>query len=310
MRLKPEDFARVMDSIPTKVKVIMQKYPRQMVLAGGFIRDLLIGDSPNDIDIFTNGYLGAAHAETLAKEFSQLAEKPIEKSDCAFNVRDEYFTQFIHLVPFQNEYDCAYNTLLSFDFTMAQASVYFDRADGWDSLVMDGFYNAIENKELVFTFPTISYGGKLSHLSRAFKFVGRGWKIDNDSIAAIIANYTGKPSGDIKKDLDSRYKERQQEPAEQELYANSYVNMSNAEARVLDDFTPSTPVETPNDPWQRWVDAGEAQIASIRGSGSGTFSVPDYIGSTSGRLRYGSWDTETVTNQSSEAPATETNDPR
>jgi hypothetical protein len=257
MRLKPEDFAKVIDKVPSKVKVLMQKYPKELVLAGGFIRDLLVGDSPNDIDIFVNGNRGAAHAETLAKEFSELAGKPVQKSDCAFNVKDEYFTQFIHIVQWPDTFDTPYYTVCSFDFTMAQASMFFDQTNGWDSYVTEGFYEDIADRKLRYCYPVNIYGGKLSPLTRAFKFVARGWKIDNNEIAAIVSHYTNKDASAIKKDLESTY------------------------AEATTDAT--TPVPEPVDEWTPQaisLDLETTQYDPIAGT---SWLRDAYLGSTSGR---------------------------
>lgn len=151
-------------------------------LAGGFIRSVVEGEKPKDIDLF-----GPTHQDL--ERYSELlaGSRGRLKTNNAISVQlPEIQVQFILRWLFNSPED----VIRSFDFTIAQAVVWFDRSAGrygeWKGMCAEPFINDVENKQLVYTSPTREENAAGS-LLRVNKFLGRGYKIGDEDLARVVA---------------------------------------------------------------------------------------------------------------------------
>lgn len=191
--LKPQHFQAVLDALPAGVKVQMQLNQGRTYLAGGFIREIVIGNKPRDIDIFVPN---EAEAKRLSAEYAdEYPDKKFKpwKSEFAYNftAKGEFPIQWIFAV----RYDPAitweqhqYAVIDSFDFSMSKVAVWFE-SDDWHTFCNENFYEHVENRQLVFE-PSYLDQGNLRALKRALKFAARGWTIDDENLATILTTFS------------------------------------------------------------------------------------------------------------------------
>lgn len=177
------------------------KSPNGLLVGGGFIRDCITGDQPHDIDVF------ASSKDKAAEQAASLAaEKQCKKIETpnAFTVCCRPLSvQFIHKWTFTSALEC----IQSFDFTIAQAAIWWDR--GWLSVCADNFYSDLAAKRLVYTRPVRDEapGGSLL---RVLKLYQRGYRIPLSSMAAVVSQLIGKIDAGKKERFmaDSQWREQ------------------------------------------------------------------------------------------------------
>lgn len=178
--LDNEDLHYVLSRLPKDVRDIMRSSP--IFLGGGFIRSVISGEVPHDIDLFgeTVGQLNHA-AQTLAKG----RNVTLHTTDNAHTILKppRIAVQFIKRWLFSEP-----KLLLdSFDFTISQACVWWDPKHAcWCSMVGERFYVDLSSKRLTYLSPERmeDAGGSMM---RVRKFLSRGYKIQIGSLGAVIA---------------------------------------------------------------------------------------------------------------------------
>lgn len=195
-----EDLHRVMQNIPADVRALMRKY--NLFVGGGMIRSLIAGEPVSDIDLFgqTVDILQKAALEIALSRKAQ-----IHKTDNAWTIicPPRAALQFIQRWVFLD----INSVVESFDFTVCQAAVGWERMDGadhrWVGLVADNFYRDLAGRRLVYTFPVRDEDAGGSML-RVRKFLMRGYNIQINSLAGVIARlmkgledsaFVGSPEG-------------------------------------------------------------------------------------------------------------------
>ena len=170
--------------LPHRVRDLMKDHGQNIVAAGGFVRSLILGEPPNDLDLFVP-------QASLAKTFATLLAEgePVVETVNAYTVRPanglKFPVQFIH----RWTYPVPVDLLGSFDFTIACAAFWFDET--WKSLVHPKFYSDLAAKRLIYLHPEREEepGGSLL---RVLKFTGRGFKIPMDSLSGVLTRlYSG-----------------------------------------------------------------------------------------------------------------------
>lgn len=189
-KLIQEDLRRVMLRLPKDVTEMMKAH--DLMLGGGFIREVVAGMPPNDIDL-----LGPSEdrLKLAATEFFHKRKKEarvLETKNAITHVAPPRTTvQFITRWTFSEPIPL----MKSFDFTVCQAVVYWvpceeSEAGGyWDSVISDRFYADLASRRLTYTQPERNEDAGGSML-RMRKFLGRGYHIDADSLAKIMARMT------------------------------------------------------------------------------------------------------------------------
>jgi len=184
MELNSPDLRRVIRMTPKAVLNLMKE--RGLILAGGAIRNIVRGDPASDLDLF------AATQETLKDAAHQLVRDwgadRIWKTENAWTVfaQGRHPVQFIMRWKFGNPEDC----IKSFDFTACQAAVWF--ADGrWLSATAKSFYADCASRRLTYTSPEREEEAAGS-MMRVRKFLAKGWHIDAENLAAVMARVFAK----------------------------------------------------------------------------------------------------------------------
>jgi hypothetical protein len=152
-------------------------------LGGGFIRAIVAGESPSDIDLFVPDQYTA---DTLADFFANSASplKPVvHRSVNAITIRGEGRPiQIITRWKYSNPED----VIRSFDYTLSQAVLWRDTFNGWQTLGSLDFEEDVINRRLVYTSPQREEE-KAGSLIRLFKFYKRGYTPELGTVAAVCA---------------------------------------------------------------------------------------------------------------------------
>lgn len=176
--LSDRDVSWVVRRLPKPVKELLESRS-DIFLAGGFIRSCIAGEEVKDIDLF------APDKETAKIVADSLAAGgDVYTTDNAHTVVvHRVSVQVIHRWTFTSPRDC----MMSFDFTIAQAAIWF--SNGWMSACHKDYYADLAAKRLVYTSPSRieNVGGSML---RVIKFVRRGYIIPLDSLGAVVARLT------------------------------------------------------------------------------------------------------------------------
>lgn len=169
----------VVGRLPKELISLMEKYP--IFLGGGFIRAVVAGEKPSDIDLFSpSRELAELYAEELAFTLGKGSFSTPNSISISY---PETQIQFITRWSFSD----AKSLIDSFDFTIAQAAVWFSQTYGqWRGIASDSFTFHTLSKQLVYTSPTREEDAAGS-LLRVTKFLSRGYSIDDESLAKVVA---------------------------------------------------------------------------------------------------------------------------
>ena len=174
--LTSTDIRFVISHLPKPVRELAKKH--RLILAGGLIRARIAGERCSDIDLFGHS---VEQLEAAAAEFAGEGSRVLKTKNAITVVRHgkttvQFITRWLYEEPAV--------LIQSFDFTIAQAAVYFE--DGqWKGLCAPGFYSDLAARRLVYTRPERNEdaGGSLLRMR---KFLARGYNIQVASIAAVV----------------------------------------------------------------------------------------------------------------------------
>jgi len=184
-QLTKTDLNFVLTRCPKDVVELLRTKP--LYLAGGFIRETIAGNKPNDIDLFGND---CEVLRTIALDLAiARGVKPFStKNAVTVLAHPRLPVQFITRWTFEN----AELTALSFDFTVCQAVIWYDaKTKSFRSITHENFYADLAAKRLVYTFPVRDEeaGGSMM---RVCKFLKRGYNIQARSLGGVIARVAMK----------------------------------------------------------------------------------------------------------------------
>lgn len=189
------DLHFVLARVPSDVRKLCRKHG--LAIAGGYIRATIAGERPSDIDLFGSD---KEVLEKAARELTGDRRGKFHETDNAYTVLSppRYPVQFIHRWLFDEPQDL----LASFDFSIAQAAIWWDKDgiadDGkgnWWSGCGDRFYTDLAAKRLHYLHPAREEeaGGSLM---RVIKFIRQGYNIQAPSLAGVIARLSMKIRSD------------------------------------------------------------------------------------------------------------------
>lgn len=183
--LSQKDLVFVMSRVPKDVRRLMKE--EKLWLGGGFIREVIAGGEPKDIDLFgqSQEQMKTALGKLKASRENEYGSKcRIHSSDNADTLLTEgkYPVQVIH----RWIYEKPYQVVDSFDFSVCAAVIYYDENGFIRSAIHNGFYMDLAARRLVYTSPQRNEdaGGSLL---RVLKFIKRGYNIQTFSLGAVIA---------------------------------------------------------------------------------------------------------------------------
>jgi hypothetical protein len=186
MRLNKDDLYFVVSCIPKTIRTLMMEMP--IYLGGGYIRDIICGDRPSDIDLFGPSMTPIHAAVEALKADAKKFGRPVrvhETKNAITVLRQglkpvQFITRWLYSDP---------NRVVgSFDFTIAQAVVFVDKPGdkpAWASIVSDQFYADLAAKRLRYTFPERDEEAGGSML-RVVKFLRRGYNISPEDLSGVI----------------------------------------------------------------------------------------------------------------------------
>lgn len=196
--LHKNDLAFVVRRLPTDIRSLLKEFEGRLFVGGGFIRAVIAGETPSDIDLFG---ISKAVCEEAAKVLSEKrqANTRLHKTKNAITVLSlgRMTIQFITRWTFTEPQSCAD----SFDFTVCQSVIWRDRGS-YRSFCADRFYLDLAARRLVYTSPVrIEEAG--GSLMRVLKYVRRGYTIQMDSLAGVVARLSSAVDRD-KADTEDR----------------------------------------------------------------------------------------------------------
>jgi hypothetical protein len=161
-----------------------------LILGGGFIRETIAGEKPNDIDLFGPSYEVLERASQRLEADREGSRKHITLNAFTLLSPPRMPVQFITRWKFDKLADVAN----SFDFTCCMAAIECGANNEWRSVCHDDFYADVAGKRLVYTFPDReeAAGGSMM---RVRKFLARGYNIQAESLAGVIARVAGGVKG-------------------------------------------------------------------------------------------------------------------
>jgi hypothetical protein len=177
-----EDYKRVFDTIPLIIRE--QLGTNDIVIAGGFIRDSLLGLSPSDIDIFVKTKdLANQLASDVAYGHQGLG---ITETSCSFTlINNGLIIQYVYCRPFTTPE----SLINEFDFRCCGVA-FSNIGNKTTALVskVEGFEQDTRDRRLVFRCANYNKGN-LGALTRAFKFTAKGWFLSEEEMAKIVHSY-------------------------------------------------------------------------------------------------------------------------
>lgn len=178
-----DDVAWAVRRLPKAIRDLLQKHGRKVFIAGGYVRAVIAREPVNDIDLFTSSKdYGEACAKALAAPEGRKPRRLLETDNAYTVFLKPWPVQFIHRWTFDEPADA----IASFDFTVAQAAMWWDEeASSWRGCCAPRFYADLAAKRLVYTEPDRDEAPGGSML-RVLKFYQRGYRIPLDSLGAVI----------------------------------------------------------------------------------------------------------------------------
>jgi hypothetical protein len=192
--LTATDLNWVVRRLPKDIQDALRASPGRLYVAGGFIRDTIAGLEVKDLDLWgCDKLLLDATAKVLErdrKQNGQLAR--LHKTDNAITLLTPPRMP-VQLIT-RWTFDDAQPMLETLDFTVCQAAVWF-AGGAWRSMCSEAFYPDLAARRLVYTFPQREEeaGGSLL---RVTKFLRRGWSIQPESLAGVVARVAQKVKWD------------------------------------------------------------------------------------------------------------------
>ena len=178
--LTKTDLNFIVGRLPKDVQQIIKE--NNIFLGGGFIRAVIAGEVPADIDIFGES---KEILSTIAYKLASDRKVKVHESDNAFTLLNHprLTVQFIY----RWLYKTGTEVLNSFDFTVCQSVIWFDKeVKLWMSEISEGFYSDLAARRLVYTCPQRNEDAGGSIL-RVRKYLARGYNIQPNSLAKVIA---------------------------------------------------------------------------------------------------------------------------
>ena len=177
-----EDVVRVLKALPKEVIQLLENWDTKLAITGGFIRDIVRGEKPNDIDI-------AAVDDTAAKEAAAVLCKAVDgKTTFA---RAHTVTGYHYQIQIFKAFDSTtpQTSYTKHDFTINGAAVWHGDVSkggyGWMSAHCGYFYPDVAAKRIRVLDVQQNFG---NCVYRMMKLLHRGYHIEPREHAALLIN--------------------------------------------------------------------------------------------------------------------------
>ena len=141
-------------------------------LAGGAVRDAVIGEEPKDFDMWGR----AEELKKAAEFYANLTGEPIVKNDLCWTVGE---VQFIIGI----EVGSPLEVLQRFDFTCCKGAYWF--ADRWQGMVDRDFYSDVSDRRIRWCDP-VRKDHPLASVHHALRLAQKGWKISRMDFCLLM----------------------------------------------------------------------------------------------------------------------------
>jgi hypothetical protein len=180
MRLHKDMVKMVVDKLPVELKNLCEYWGNPIIIAGGFVRDVITGASGKDIDIFG---VGAGVMAAASYDFNEAGyELRINANSYTYTKKDSIPIQFITRCYYENHEEL----INSFDWSICQAGVYFDSlANEWRGICSEQFWEDVLSNTMHYTAPDRDEDPGASVL-RMMRFAERGYHVPEEDVAKCI----------------------------------------------------------------------------------------------------------------------------
>ena len=200
VELPEPHVADVVAALPSVVHDFIVRY-HDIWLAGGFVRDVVAGDMPSDIDLWSNdadalrrmARIFAADFAAQAAARTHITKQAVTVHLASVSHPVQFITRWVYPTPQQ--------LVMSFDYTMCQAAVWYDHDSGrWRGVCHPRFVEHAVHHHLCYTAPERDEEPAGS-LARLLKFTRRGHTTSADTVAKVIGRALSPQSVAIDHDL-------------------------------------------------------------------------------------------------------------
>lgn len=185
MTLHPDFVSLAVNNLPDEIRGVLMKLGPGLCVAGGFVRDTLLGEEPKDIDLFGTGVKVVADAITVLEK---LGYKRVSdtRNAVTFLSPEGPKVQVIRRV-----YYPTHEALVdSFDFSICQTAVWW-AGDRFVGYCTEAFSEDIVNGKARYTAPERDEDPGASVL-RMVRFAGRGFEVPQEDIENCLARFYAK----------------------------------------------------------------------------------------------------------------------
>lgn len=174
------DLHNVLRHTPKDVRNMMLDDP-SIFMAGGFIRAMIAGEHPADIDLWGQS---VPRLQMQATTIAVARMGKLHKTKNAFTVLANGKTPLQFITRWM--YEDPQQLIGSFDFSICNAVIYVDQAKHFRSHCHPNFYPDLAAKRLVYLNPKRNEdaGGSMM---RVLKYLKRGYHINPESLGRVIA---------------------------------------------------------------------------------------------------------------------------
>lgn len=179
--LEANDIKRVIYSLPKEAIELMRRHPRQVVIAGGYIRATVAGEEVHDIDLFFA-------EEKDVQSWSKDVGLKFEVKDKYLKVEAEGNCPEIQLV-WRYSFEEPVDVIDNFDYTVVKAAIWFDEGDKKQAPDFVGvchkrFYQDLARKMLVYSCDREVQ--RIESIPRLLKYTHYGYSIDPENLAEVV----------------------------------------------------------------------------------------------------------------------------
>lgn len=190
-QLSKVDLHHVLSRVPRDIRDLLKT--NTLFLAGGFVRAIIAGEKPSDIDLLGPDKLAL---ETHAINLASKRGGRVHKTDNAATVISPPKLPVQMILRWT--YSDPAELIKEFDFTIVQVAIWYELtgeppATGewkgeWKSVCSDAFYPDLAARRLTYTRP-VRHEDAGGSMLRVIKYIKRGYNIQVPSLAAVTARF-------------------------------------------------------------------------------------------------------------------------
>jgi hypothetical protein len=187
MNLHPDFTEMIVAALPTEIRELAISEGPNILIAGGFCRDVMTGAEPKDIDIFSVSSQAMHNAIHNFDWTEHYTARLTANAKSFIHDDDGPDVQFISRVYYADHFEA----VKSFDFSICQVGVFYIPGKGWEGICTVEYMEDLPEFKMRYTAPERDEDPGAS-LLRMVKFVSRGYKIAEADIARVMGRFVVK----------------------------------------------------------------------------------------------------------------------